>query len=48
MFAILKIDKSDETGEMLYKFTVTAIYVDVRTPDELGVIDQDAETTEAQ
>ena len=45
---VASVDKSDETGEMLYKFTVTAIYVDVRTPDELGVIDQDAETTEAQ
>ena len=37
-----------ESGETTYNFTATAIYVDTRTADDLGVISEDAaeETTE--
>lgn len=37
----------DEKGQVTYLFTATAVYVDVRTPEELGII-TDAATEEAE
>lgn len=36
----------DETGQITYVFTATAVYVDTRTPEELGIIEDDAAATE--
>lgn len=37
-----------ESGELTYNFAATAIYVDTRTAEDLGVVAEDAETQEAE
>ena len=37
-----------ESGELTYNFTATAVYVDTRTADELGIVADDTETQEAE
>ncbi len=44
---VSSVSKSEtESGETSYVFTATCVYVDTRTPEELGIIDDGSQATE--